>query len=165
MKILKNQPQHGFSLLELILTIAIMAALSVAVFSSINPKKRIQSARDTNRAASVGSIIGAIYMYINENNGVLPTGLTVNMSEERQLGTTGGNPSCAIATGTCAVTNAQCLDLSTPLNKYLASMPIDPLSTKYSAANTGYSVFVNANGIVTVKACGAELTSPISISR
>jgi prepilin-type N-terminal cleavage/methylation domain-containing protein len=165
---MKNLNEKGFTLIELLVVIAIIAVLSLAVFSSINPKKRIQQSRDTNRTADVGSIISAIYMYINENNGALPTGLTLNMAE-RQLGTSNGsggsNPSCAISTGTCNVVNTACLDLTTPLNRYLASIPIDPLKTTFSASNTGYSVAVNTNGIVTVKACGAEQASSISISR
>ena len=86
---------------------------------------------------------------------------------EAQLGT--GASGCAIATGGCSVTQAACVDLmsgTVSLTKYLKSMPVDPTGgTTYAAANTGYSVVVDANGIVTVKACGTEGTTNISQSR
>jgi hypothetical protein len=154
-----------------------MAVLSLVVFAAINPKKRIQQARDTNRATAVGSIISAIYMYINENNGALPEGLVnglpvllTNGMAERQLGTSNGtggtsNPTCVISTGGCNVAATSCMDLATSLNKYLASIPVDPLTSTFSDAKTGYSVVVNANGIVTIRACGAEQASSIFLSR
>jgi hypothetical protein len=57
------------------------------------------------------------------------------------------------------------------LAKYLKSMPIDPLGgATYTSAKTGYSVTVDANGIVTVKACATgtgttEGANNFSVSR
>ena len=52
------------------------------------------------------------------------------------------------------------------LSAYLASMPIDPTGgTTYTAAQTGYGVVADTNGIVTITACGTEGTTTISASR
>jgi hypothetical protein len=81
---------------------------------------------------------------------------------EKQLGTAVAG--CAIATGGCAVAGAaDCVNLSAPLASYLKSIPADPSGG--TAALTKYSVIVDANNIVTVRACGTEGATGISISR
>jgi hypothetical protein len=79
---------------------------------------------------------------------------------EAQLGTAASG--CAISTGGCTATVSACLDLSTPLVKYLKNIPVDPNGI---AASTKYSAVVDTNGIVTIKACGTEGISNISASR
>lgn len=156
-KALKNA--KGFTLIELLVVIAIIASLAVVVFVALNPSQRIKDSRDSRRASDVNSILTAIHQSIVDNKGALPAGLTTGMAE-RQLGTAASG--CAVATNGCSVVNAACLDTTAALTKYLKATPIDPAGT---AAITGYSVVVDANNIVTVKACGTEGTTPISVSR
>lgn len=158
--------QVGFTLIELLIVITIITALAVAVFVALNPAQRLKDARDARRTSDVDSILTAIHQYIIDNKSALPTGLSNGMAET-QLGTAASG--CGnVATGGCNVlvgTDA-CADLSTPLAKYLKSMPIDPLGgTTYTSAHTGYSTQVDANGLVTVKACGTEGSIGISSSR
>jgi len=155
--------QKGFTLIELLIVIAIIAALAIAVFVALDPATRIKDAKDARRTADADTILTAIHASIVDTKGALPTGLTTSMAET-QLGT--GATGCAIATGGCAVVATACVDLATPLVKYLKSIPIDPSGgTTYTAAKTGYSVTVDANNIVTIKACGVEGTTNISVSR
>lgn len=155
--------KNGFTLIELLLVIAIIAILAVVVLAALNPVQRIKDAHDARRNSDVDTIMTSIQEYIIDNKGALPSGLSTGMSET-QLGT--GASGCAIATGGCSVVAAACVDLTTPLVKYLKSIPIDPLgSPTYTAAKTGYSVTVDANNIVTIKACGTEGSTNISISR
>ncbi len=150
--------RKGFTLIELLIVIAIIAILAVVVFVALNPAKRIADSKDSRRSTDVDSILSAIHTYIVDNTGSYPSGLSAGMSEA-QLGTAGSG--AAIATGGCAVTTAAAADLSTALASYLKTIPVDPDGT---AALTGYSVVVDANGIVTVKACKAQNTT-ISASR
>lgn len=145
---------HGFTLIELLIVIAIIAILALTVIVALNPVKRLQDARNAHRASDVDSILTAIHEYVVDNNGSLPAGVTTT---EQQLGTclSGGNTTCTTAA-------AACVDLSTPLAKYLKSIPVDPLGT---AATTFYSVVKDANNIVTVKACDAEDGATIATSR
>lgn len=151
--------KKGFTLIELLLVIGIIAILAIVVFVALNPAQRFKDARDARRTSDVDTLLSAIHSSIVDNKGTLPTGLSVGTSEV-QLGT--AVTGCAISTGGCTVTTAACLDLSTPLAKYLKTIPIDPTGT---AASTKYSVVVDANGIVTVKACGTEGTTNLSASR
>lgn len=154
-----NKSKKGFTLIELLLVIAILAVLAVAVFVALNPAQRFKDTRDARRNTDVETILTAIHSYIVDNKGALPTGLTAGMVN-KQLGT--ATSGCSIVG--CGVAGAtDCVDLSTPMAKYLKSMPIDPNSTA-SAGLTQYAVQVDANGIVTVKACSAESGS-VSASR
>lgn len=153
----------GFTLIELLVVITIIATLAVTVFVALNPAQRLKDSKDARRTSDVDSILTAIHASIVDNKGTLPTGLTGGMVE-KQLGT--GALGCEIATGGCSVTAAACVDLSSPLAKYLKSMPIDPSGgSTYVAAKTGYSVQVDANGLVTVRACGTEGATNIYSSR
>lgn len=155
--------QKGFTLIELLIVIAIIAALAVTVFAALNPVQRLKDAHDARRTSDVDTILTAIHQYIVDNKGALPTGLSTGMSEV-QLGT--GASGCAIATGGCSVVATACTNLATPLVAYLKSIPIDPTGgTTYTSAKTGYSVVVDSNNIVTIKACGTEGTNNISASR
>jgi prepilin-type N-terminal cleavage/methylation domain-containing protein len=162
MKKLPNKKNFtGFTLIELLVVITVISTLAVVVFVALNPAQRLKDARDARRVNDVQSLLTAIHEYTVDNKGSLPTGLSTT---ETQLGT--GGTGCAISTGGCTVAATACLDLSTPLAKYLKSTPVDPLGgSTYTAAKTGYSAVVDANGIVTVRACGTEGSSNISASR
>lgn len=160
---LRNSLSQGFTLIELLMVVVIISTLAVVVFVALNPAKRISDSKDARRTTDVDSILTAIHTYIVDNNGDYPAGLSASMPEVH-LGTDVSN--CEISTGGCTVSQVGCLDLSTPLATYLKSMPIDPSGgTTYTDAKSGYSVEVDANGIVTVRACGAEGTTQILSSR
>jgi len=156
---MKNVRQ-GFTLIELMVVMAIISILAVSVFVALNPSKRIKDALDARRTTDISSILTAIHQYIVDNKGAFPTGLTAGMSE-KQLGTV--TSGCAISSGGCNITGSgDCINLSTPLVSYLKSIPIDPAGG--SAALTNYSVGVDTYGIITVTACKAD-TPPITVSR
>lgn len=150
--------QKGFTLIELLIVITIISTLAVVVFVALNPGGRLSSARDARRTADVDAILTAMHQYIVDNKGSAPASLTTN---EVQLGT--ATTGCAIATGGCAVTAVACTDFTTPLAKYLKSIPTDPKNG--TAGTTNYSAIQDSNGIVTIKACGTEGTSNIASSR
>jgi len=152
--------RQGFTLIELLLVIAIVAILAIAVFAALNPAQRFRDSRDSRRYTDVAAILNAIHEYIVDNRGALPTGLTAGMAET-QIGSAGSG--CAISTGGCAVVASACVNLTTPLAPYLISIPLDP-SLATGSTTTSYSVVVNSNGIVTVKACGVEGSTNISAS-
>jgi|SRR5947209_13634291 len=161
------QTNRGFTLIELLIVIAIIAALAVTVFVALNPLKRLQDARDSRRTSDVEGILTAIHESIVDNKGSLPTNMPIAGGSEVQLGN--GSSGCAItnAVSGCAVTATICADLNTGatnLTKYLKSMPIDPTST-FTASKSGYSVQIDTNNIITIRACGVEGTTAITQSR
>src|SRR6266516_656537 len=144
-----EQQQTGFTLIELVIAIVIIASLAVVVFIALNPVKRLQDARDAHRQADVESVFRAIHQYIVDKRN-LPTGL-VNDGIERQLGTGTAVQCSPITSGSCNVLpNTPCIDLSAPLGTYLKSMPLDPQTG--TVVVSGYSMSVDSNHIVTVNA-------------
>lgn len=157
---MKDTAKKGFTLIELLVVIVILSVLAVTVFVALNPAKRIKDAKDDRRLVDMDSILTAVHASIVDNKGSLPTGLTTGMSE-KQLGT--AVTGCALATGGCSVAgDGDCVNLTTPMDKYLKTLPIDPDGT---AGLTKYSIVVDSNNIVTVKACGVEGGTNLSVSR
>lgn len=160
--------KRAFTLVELLLTVGIISLLAVAVFVALNPSRRLLDTKNARRTTDVDTILSAIHQSIVDNRGTYPTGLSAGMVQ-RQLGTAAAG--CATALAGCNVTDVACLDLMAVANPqdllpYLAAMPVDPDGTAvWPAGETGYSVVVNSDGIVTVRACGAEGGASISASR
>ena len=152
--------RSGFTLVEMLMVVAIIAVLAITVFSAINPSKRIKNAKDDRRLVDIDSLLTAVHSYTIDNKGSLPSGLSTGMVE-KQLGT--GSSGCNISSGGCSVGgSSDCVDLSTSLVDYLRFIPQDPDGT---AVLTKYSIVVTSNGMVTIKACGQEGGSNLWISR
>lgn len=140
---MKNK--KGFTLIEILVVIAIIAVLATVVFVALDPVTRFADARNSRRWNDVNSILTAIHEYIVDNDGALPTGLTTGQA--------------ATELGSCG----SCDNLSTPLAPYLKSIPEDP--DDGNSTNTGYTVEVDANNIITVAASNAENSETIEVSR
>jgi prepilin-type N-terminal cleavage/methylation domain-containing protein len=141
---LRKNAQKGFTLIELLVVIAIIAILGTVVFVALDPVTRFADARDSRRWNDVNTLLTATHQYIVDNGGDLPTGLATN------------TPSTEL--GSCTT----CINLATPLAPYLASVPLDP--SDGTAAETGYTVAVDANNIVTIAAPDAENVT-VQVSR
>ena len=162
---MKQSYKQGFTLIELLLIIVIISALSVSIFIALNPAARLADARGSRRQTDVNTILSAVHQYLVENDGSYPSGMTATAMSETQIGT--ADSGCAISTGPCNAVTTACIDLSSSLTPYIKSIPIDPAgSPTYTAAKTGYTVQVDAKGIITINACGSEEhDSDISASR
>ena len=145
MKLPNFKERKGFTLIELLIVIAIIAILAVWLFVALDPVKRFADARNARRWADINNVLTAVHEYIVDNDGSLPTGLTSGMSSKEL--------------GSCDA----CANLSGPLAPYLKSIPQDPAGG--TAANTGYSIDVDSNNLVTVYSTNAENAETIQVSR
>lgn len=152
------EKQKGFTLIEILLVIGIIAVLATVVIVALDPATRFADARDSRRLSDIQSILSATQQYIVDNKGVLPSGLNTT---EKQIGT--GTSGCELTVGDCSANTSYCLDLSTDLARYLKSLPYDPQNG--SAATTRYSIVADANNIVTVQACDSTDATISSVSR
>jgi len=146
----------GFTLVELLVVIGIISALTAVVFVALDPAKRFKDARNARRTTDADTILAAVHQYIVDTGGSLPAGVGATAS---QIGTCGSGGATL-----CAGANAACVDLGSTLssNKYLKSNPIDPGTG--TAATTGYSIAKDTNNLFTITACSAEGTT-IQVSR
>lgn len=144
--------KRGFSLLEVLLVVAIIAILAGIVIFAINPTKQLGDSRNSNRRADVNTILNAVYQYALDNRGTLPTAVSTSPLYICQTATT----SCA---GLATLTEL------TASEKYLVSLPIDPSYASGSTSTTGYRIYKSANNRVTVDAPFAEQSASISVTR
>ncbi|HSW98304.1 MAG TPA: type II secretion system protein [Candidatus Saccharimonadales bacterium] len=166
---IKTKKMAGFTLLEVLLVVAIIAILAGIVIVAINPGKNLGDTRNTQRAADVNTIINALYQYELDNNGALPpvggrTGAAVISSTLTEI----CNPGAAACTGGL-------IDLAvlSTNGKYLVAIPADPTCPAgpgspipaCNANGSGYKVGLTSNGRLQVTAPQAENSKTISVTK
>ena len=131
--------KKGFTLLEILLVVGIIAILAGIVILAINPSKQLGDTRNAQRRSDVLSIANAIYQYAIDTNGVASTTIT------------SGTPSTAACTSTsnliAATTSAGGINLWSDLvgasSTYLGGIPRDPLVSAASTSS-GYGISYSA---------------------
>lgn len=148
---IKNK-QQGFTLIEVLLVVAIIAILAGIVILAINPNKQLADSRNANRQADVNTILNAAYQYSIDNQGNIPASITTTAA------------AICPTSATCPTADAT-VDLSvlSANGKYLVAIPSDPKSG--TATTTNYTIVQDANGRITVSAPGAEQGKTISVTR
>ncbi len=147
---MKRNKNSGFTLIEVLVVIGIIAVLASVVLIAINPARQFAQARDSQRVSNVNAILNAIGQRIVDNKGVFEGGACpVLPTETTTILTTSG-------------TGAGELGCLVPI--YLPAFPLDP--TIGLGSFTGYSIMASTTGRVTVSATTTEpnipRTDPIS---
>lgn len=149
----------GFTLIELTITIAIIAAIAGVYFVTTNPAGQIASARNSERRSQLEAIMNAIQQNVadqgNEkfscSSGPVPTSTT------RMMSAPGGYniaPCIIIQNGAYG----------------LYSLPFDPVAagahyTSLTDYDTGYSIIMNSStGQIVLTAPYAELGKAVSVT-
>ena len=66
-KNLKPKINSGFTLIEMLIVIAVIGVLAVAVLSAINPIEQMRKARDTRRRSNAAELLNALERYYATN--------------------------------------------------------------------------------------------------
>ena len=146
----KFNKQRGFTLIEILVVIGIIAILAAVVIVAWNPARQFAQARNTQRCSNVNTLLNAVGQRMADNRGLWVTGGTC----------TATLPSTATAIG--SDTNNVNLDPCI-VPTYVSTMVMDP--SVGAAGGTGYTIVQGANGRITVAAPNAELTESISVTR
>ena len=144
---MERSHKKGFTIIELLVTMALIGVLATVVVFLINPARMLARARDTQRQSDLIAILSSIYQYSAEHSGALPD------SDGDPL--TNNFPT----TPTCIGTGIGCYDLAsagdageTIVPVYMSAIPKDPKTG--TDANTGYLIYVDVNNRLVASASG-----------
>ena len=140
-----DKDNRGFTLIEVLVVMGIIAVLATIVLIAINPARQFAQARNTQRTSHVNSILNAIGQRIANCKGVFE-------------GVCGG-VTCPILPSTTTPIGNTLNDCIVPT--YITTIPVEPVT-----GQPGYTVIASStSGRVTVAAPSAELGEPISVTR
>ncbi len=149
-----KKSKRGFTLIEILLAIGILAILATAAIIAINPARQFALARNTQRWNDVNAISNAVYQYSVSHKGQFPQEIY-----------TGDNMSdiCVTGVGSCG---GIILDSLTSSSTYLTAIPVDPsCAGECASGSSGYMVAINNEGRIHVQASHAELGETIELIR
>lgn len=145
----KGDCSKGFTLIEILIVVALIAILAAVTIVALNPGKSFADTRNATRSSDVRTILNAMTQYAyEEGHAVSDFGsITACASGSDAIGTAVGN-----------------INISALLvDEYVVGIPEDP--TTGSTADTGYTVCVTAGGRIQIEAPDAENSVSISVSR
>ena len=146
---------RGFTLIEILVVIGIIAILAAIVIIAINPAKQFAQARNTTRESNINTILNGVGQNIADNKG-LPLSATTCAG----IGTVPGAAALHIG-ATAGMVDLTCLvptyiPTAIPTDPGSAGTPVVPVGT---AADTQYTIAIDAVGRYTICAPGHQENS------
>ena len=142
----------GFTLIEILIVIGIVAILATVVLIAINPARQFAQARNSQRTANVTAILNAIGQNIADNKGVFSSSCILDANVRFMKAPASGSGEVDIRT--CIVPT------------YMAELPYDPSTGSFTSPtnyNTGYTVTMSAS-TKRVTVCAPEAANETTIN-
>ncbi len=149
---MKGKKYQGFSLIEILVVVALIVILATITIVAINPAKNFRDTRNAQRSADVMQILNAVTQYTSEEGHAIA-----------DLGTIPTCPETGPGTGIIGNGGGNINLAATLVDEYLVAIPQDP--SDGTDADTGYTICQTAGGRVQIDAPGAEADKEISVKR
>ncbi|MCA9355883.1 type II secretion system protein [Candidatus Kaiserbacteria bacterium] len=151
-----NRSYIGFTLIEILLVISILAILVTFTIMAINPARQLAKSRDAERSTDIYLILSSLNKYATNHDGAYPE---VIATDDKEI---------------CRTDSMDCeglcdLSVLTDGQEYLVSVPLDPLcgdgNQACSLNGTGYFLKKSEGGKLTVSAPNSEIKDNLSVTR
>ncbi len=124
-----QKPAQGFTLIEILVVIGMLAILSTVVLVAVNPLRQFAQARNSQRQSNVAAVLNAVSERIADNGGIWVSSTTALTD----------NCTSTLPDSARVITKSQ-LDLRKCLvPSYLPELPFDPATGSNSCKSTGCS--------------------------
>lgn len=156
-KLNKVSRRKGFTLIEILIVIGIIAILAAIVIIAINPAKQFAQARNTQRTANVNALLNAVGQRLADNKGIFAGSYTVGSNTYTcgQIPTNQTTITTDMASNTTSTTG----DLGCLIPTYMSDFPIDPSGP--ASPSTGYEISVNSTG--RIKVCAPKAATETAV--
>ena len=141
-----DSENKGFTLIEILVVIGIIAILAAIVIIAINPARQFAQARDSQRVSNVNSILNAIGQNVADNKGTFTCAATIPPT------------ATDIGTGSGFINIEACL-----VPTYIPAMMMDPVGG--TSADTKYQVTQDATTKRITVSATPEIATSISVTR
>jgi type IV pilus assembly protein PilA len=154
----KIKKQKGFTLIEILVVIGIIAILAAVVLIAINPARQFAQARDSQRVSNLNTILNAIGQRMADNKGVFAGQFKIGGGATSTCGTLATTTGTHVTSDEAVSVTESSGNLGCLVPTYLSALPMDP--TIISGSNTGYEIYQDANGRINVSAPILEPSIP-----
>lgn len=150
----KLKGKKGFTLIEILVVIGIIAVLAAIVIIAINPARQFAQSRDTQRVSNLDTILNSVGQRMADNKGLfrLTTDAVCTSAMDLPI---------PMATATISSTGINLRPCLVPT--YIPELPVDPtVGTAWNGTtyDTGYSIMRDNNGRIHLIATTTEPSIP-----
>ncbi|MEA3249766.1 MAG: prepilin-type N-terminal cleavage/methylation domain-containing protein [Patescibacteria group bacterium] len=189
----KNEKKKGFTLIELLIVIGIIGFLAAAILVAVDPVKRIQDSRNSQRWSEVKAILSGILkkqvddraLYNGETTAPIITDATnvqVIVADDTGIvcNAAATRPGCDQSMDIATADDDCVADLSGLVPTYLAELPTDPNAPATAVCsagcttlgdivigdtNSGYYIHRTTGNRIEIGACQPEQSATIRVKR
>ncbi len=129
--------EKGFTLIEIILVIAVIGVLAAVVFVAVDPARRFGEAQNSLRDKNCDELEKCLTTLVADNNGTVPAAIAALTLNTPYMLVSAGGSTAGNATCTTLGQDIARVDLASLMEPYIGELPIDPDAT---GDDTGYYI-------------------------